>query len=52
MVKYPTADTFTLLGHALWKTGDRQQGMDYYNKALALNPLHRGALEASRATFT
>jgi tetratricopeptide (TPR) repeat protein len=45
VVKYPDADTYTLLGHALWKTGDRQQGMAYYNKALALNPLHRGALE-------
>jgi len=45
VVKYPTADAYTLLGHALWKTGDRQQGMAYYNKALALNPLHRGALE-------
>jgi tetratricopeptide (TPR) repeat protein len=45
VVKYQNADVYTLLGHALWKTGDRQQGMDYYNKALAINPLHRGALE-------
>jgi tetratricopeptide (TPR) repeat protein len=45
VVKYPTADVYSLLGHALWKTGDPTQGMAYYNKALAINPLHRGALE-------
>jgi len=44
-VKYQTPDVYSLLGHALWKTGDPAQGMIYYNKALAINPLHRGALE-------
>ena len=44
-VKYQTPDVYSLLGHALWKTGDPAQGMIYYNKALAMNPLHRGALE-------
>jgi len=43
--RFPNADVFSLLGHALWKSGDRAQGMDYYNKALALNPSHKGALE-------
>ena len=45
VVKYQTPDVYSLLGHALWKTGDPAQGMIYYNKALAINPLHRGALE-------
>jgi tetratricopeptide (TPR) repeat protein len=45
VVKYQTPDVYSLLGHALWKTGDSAQGMIYYNKALAINPLHRGALE-------
>lgn len=44
-VKYQTADVFSLLGHALWKTGDATQGMAYYNKALAIDPSHKGALE-------
>ena len=45
VTKYQSADVYTLMGHALWKTGDPANGMIYYNKALALNPLHRGALE-------
>jgi tetratricopeptide (TPR) repeat protein len=45
VVRYQTPDCYTLLGHALWKTGDPTQGMIYYNKALAINPSHRGALE-------
>ena len=45
VVKYQTPDVYSLLGHALWKTGDRSQGMIYYNKALTMNPQHRGALE-------
>jgi Flp pilus assembly protein TadD len=45
VTQHQNADVYTLLGHALWKTGDREQGMTYYNKALALYPNHRGALE-------
>jgi tetratricopeptide (TPR) repeat protein len=51
VVKYPTPDVYTLLGHALWKTGDPAQGMAYYNKALATNPNHRGALEYQGELF-
>jgi tetratricopeptide (TPR) repeat protein len=45
VVKYQTPDVYSLLGHALWKTGDWRQGMTYYDKALAINPSHKGALE-------
>lgn len=45
VVKYQTPDVYSLLGHALWKTGDWRQGMTYYDKALAIDPTHRGALE-------
>ena len=51
VVKEPTADVFSLLGHALWKTGDPTQGMTYYDKALALNPMHKGALEYQGELF-
>jgi tetratricopeptide (TPR) repeat protein len=50
-VNNPSADVFSLLGHALWKTGDPTQGMAYYNKALALNPMHKGALEYQGELF-
>jgi tetratricopeptide (TPR) repeat protein len=50
-VKNPTADVFSLFGHALWKTGDPTQGMIYYNKALTLNPMHKGALEYQGELF-
>lgn len=51
VVKEPTADVFSLYGHALWKTGDPTQGMLYYNKALAMNPSHKGALEYQGELF-
>jgi tetratricopeptide (TPR) repeat protein len=51
VVKNPTADVYSLLGHALWKTGDPTQGMIYYNKALAMNPSHKGALEYQGELF-
>jgi Tfp pilus assembly protein PilF len=51
VVKDPGADVYSLLGHALWKTGDPTQGMVYYNKALALNPMHKGALEYQGELF-
>ena len=45
VVNYPNPDVYSLLGHALWKTGDWRQGMTYYDKALAIDPSHKGALE-------
>jgi len=51
VVKEPTADVLSLYGHALWKTGDPAQGMIYYNKALAINPMHKGALEYQGELF-
>jgi tetratricopeptide (TPR) repeat protein len=45
VVTYQTPDVYSLLGHALWKTGDWRQGMTYYDKALAIDPSHKGALE-------
>lgn len=51
VVKYQTADVYSLLGHALWKTGDPTQGMTYYNKALAMDPSHKGALEYQGELF-
>jgi tetratricopeptide (TPR) repeat protein len=51
VAKNPTADVFSLYGHALWKTGDPAQGMTYYNKALTLNPMHKGALEYQGELF-
>jgi tetratricopeptide (TPR) repeat protein len=50
-VKTPSADVFSLYGHALWKTGDPTQGMYYYNRALALDPSHKGALEYQGELF-
>jgi len=51
VAKSPTADVYSLLGHALWKTGDPTQGMAYYNKALFLEPSHKGALESQDELF-
>ena len=51
VVNYQTADVYSLLGHALWKTGDPTQGMTYYNKALAIDPSHKGALEYQGELF-
>ena len=39
------ADLFNLMGFSLRKTGDRTQAFVYYQKALALQPDHVGALE-------
>jgi Flp pilus assembly protein TadD len=41
----PHPDVYNLMGYALRKSGDRSQAMIYYNKALALDPSHKGALE-------
>jgi tetratricopeptide (TPR) repeat protein len=51
VVKYQHPDVYSLLGHALWKTGDPRQGMVYYNKALELMPSHKGALEYQGELF-
>lgn len=39
------ADIFNLLGFSHRKLGNYDRSLDYYNKALALNPKHRGANE-------
>jgi tetratricopeptide (TPR) repeat protein len=44
-------DVFSLLGFTLRKTGDRAQSMIYYNKALAMDPGHRGAREYQGELF-
>jgi tetratricopeptide (TPR) repeat protein len=51
-VKYPqNPDVSSLYGHALWKTGNPSQGMVYYNRALELQPSHKGALEYQGELF-
>ena len=46
-----TADVFNLMGFALRKTGDRANGMAYYQRALALDANHKGALEYQGELF-
>ena len=38
-------DVLNLIGFSLRKTGKMDEALDYYNRALALNPQHRGANE-------
>jgi predicted Zn-dependent protease len=38
-------DILNLIGFSLRKTGKTEEAFDYYNRALALNPHHRGANE-------
>lgn len=38
-------DVLNLIGYSLRKTGDMTGALDYYNRALALDPQHRGANE-------
>ncbi len=47
----PHPDVYNLIGYTLRKTGDRPQAMTYYNKALALDPSHKGALEYQGELF-
>ena len=51
VLKYQTPGVYSLMGFALRKTGDRPQAMTYYNKALAMDPAHRGALEYQGELF-
>ena len=46
-----TADVYNLMGFCLRKKGDRPQAMTYYNKALELDPNHKGALEYQGELF-
>ena len=39
------ADVFNLLGFSYRKLGQFEKSFDYYNRALTLNPKHRGANE-------
>lgn len=50
-VNYKQADVYSLMGFALRKTGDRPQAMTAYQKALALDPNHKGALEYQGELF-
>lgn len=38
-------DVLNLIGFSLRKTGKMEEALDYYNRALVLNPQHRGANE-------
>lgn len=38
-------DVLNLIGFSLRRTGKTDEALDYYNRALALNPQHRGANE-------
>jgi predicted Zn-dependent protease len=38
-------DVLNLIGFSLRKTGKMDEALDYYSRALALNPQHRGANE-------
>ena len=39
------ADVYNLLGFSLRKSGDMENALDFYQKALKLNPRHKGAHE-------
>ena len=51
VVKYQNSGVYSLLGFALRKTGDKQQAMTYYRKALDADPAHKGALEYQGELF-
>jgi tetratricopeptide (TPR) repeat protein len=44
-------DACSLLGFALRKSGQRDQALVYYNKALELDPAHKGTLEYQGELF-
>jgi len=41
----PNADVYNLMGYSFRKSGDTAQALTYYEKALDLDPKHKGALE-------
>jgi tetratricopeptide (TPR) repeat protein len=45
LATYQHADVYNLTGFALRKTGDYQQALTFYRKALDFDPDHKGALE-------
>ncbi len=47
----PDADVYNLTGYSLRKSGDHAQALIYYEKALALDPKHKGALEYEGELF-
>ena len=51
LVMYQHPDVYNLMGFALRKTGDKQQAMTFYRKALDFDPEHKGALEYQGELF-
>jgi Flp pilus assembly protein TadD len=41
----PDADVYNLMGYSLRKSGDTTEALVYYEKALEIDPRHKGALE-------
>ena len=41
----PDADVYNLMGYSLRKSGDMAEALVYYEKALDMDPRHKGALE-------
>jgi tetratricopeptide (TPR) repeat protein len=44
-------DVYSLMGYSYRKSGDQAHAFEYYSKALAANPDHRGALEYQGELF-
>lgn len=51
VVQHDEPDVYSLLGFTSRKTGNQAQALTYYQKALALDPTHRGALEYQGELF-
>ena len=51
LISTQNADVYSLMGFALRKSGDQANGMAYYQRALAIDPRHKGALEYQGELF-
>ena len=51
LVSTQNADVYNLMGFAQRKSGDQANGMAYYQRALAIDPKHKGALEYQGQLF-
>jgi tetratricopeptide (TPR) repeat protein len=45
LTRYQHADVYNLMGFCLRKSGDPQNALTFYKKALDFDPAHKGALE-------